>query len=359
MLIMDNISELEAILVFFGLDADTPLTLLEGGTANQLWVLDGLYQKLVLRKRSRKYSNEDWVGFEEDYLNYISSKGIPVPVPLKNAQGQSWILIEGHIYQIYPYLEGEMFTIKELSHVEAAGDFLGTLHRCSRDFTSRYPKILPRYDDPVIAQQTLESNRSMLNHSLNKAEKKILQHIENRLAEIAAAVPEEVYYGLPAITIHGDFHPGNVKFSGKRINALFDFDWISLQPRVRDIIDGLIYFTAVREDDWRGGDILSLVKAGSFHMERILVFLDAYNRSSSVSITAAELKVLPFFILARLINSRVAGLVKIPQSSSGEMLTDGIMESLDWWDNNMNRFILNATAILGIEIVSNSNQPSN
>lgn len=35
--------------------------------------------------------------------------------------------------------------------------------------------------------------------------------------------------------IHGDFHPGNLKFSGEKISGIFDFDNLQHAPKILDL----------------------------------------------------------------------------------------------------------------------------
>ena len=70
-----------------------------------------------------------------------------------------------------------------------------------------------------------------------------------RLAEqldaVRSALDEGLYPKLPKAVIHGDIHPGNVKFKGSRVAAVYDFDYLSLQARIRDIVDAIIFLPPI------------------------------------------------------------------------------------------------------------------
>lgn len=52
------------------------------------------------------------------------------------------------------------------------------------------------------------------------------------------------------LVIHGDYHPGNVKFQDGKVSGIFDFDWSNADLRCFDVAIALLYFCSV----WNGID---------------------------------------------------------------------------------------------------------
>ena len=87
---------------------------------------------------------------------------------------------------------------------------------------------------------------------------------------ISTVLPPETYRRLPTLAVHGDFHPGNLKFHRGRVIGLYDFDWANLDLRVYDLALALNYFCSIWDSGRR--EILDLGKLD--------LFLDAYQSES-------------------------------------------------------------------------------
>ena len=119
------------------------------------------------------------------------------------------------------------------------------------------------------------------------------------------------------------------------ICGLFDFDWVSLQPRLRDVADGIIYFASRRNQNITGNNIFSLASGYTLDIERSKKFINAYCRNVYIPLLKEEIKYIPYFIKARLMHSRVQALSKIPRHQAVKMLTEGMKPILLWIHENM------------------------
>lgn len=57
----------------------------------------------------------------------------------------------------------------------------------------------------------------------------------------------EEYRRLPQIVIHGDYHPGNLKYSAGKVVAMLDFELANTDARLIDVAFALRYFCIVRD----------------------------------------------------------------------------------------------------------------
>ncbi len=56
------------------------------------------------------------------------------------------------------------------------------------------------------------------------------------------------YDMLPHLAVHGDYHPGNLRFYNRKVTGVCDFDWSKIDARCFDVALALIYFcTAWKE----------------------------------------------------------------------------------------------------------------
>jgi len=335
----------ERVLSDFGISTFSEINVITNGTANKNYLVKVESKSsdtvsYVVRERSPKYSSREQILFEEEYLHYIFSKGIPVPVPLKNVNGKCWCYYNEKVYQVYPYICGGEFNCASDSGVEESGRFLGRLHSAVIDFIPNVNRNLPRYDDPAVflreISKVAEDEATAI--EIDQEDKDILNYVLKQAEELKRSFKDEAYNNLPKLYIHGDYHPANVKYMNGSICGLFDFDWVSLQPRVRDVTDGIIYFSSKRTGNITGNDIFSLATGYNLDFERSKKFLKAYSESVRMPLTRDEIKHIPFFMKARLIHSRVQALPKIPEEMAVKMLTVGMKDLLSWIDENMGCF---------------------
>lgn len=99
------------------------------------------------------------------------------------------------------------------------------------------------------------------------------------------------YNEMPHLVIHGDYHPGNIKFQDGKVSGIFDFDWSNVDLRCFDVAIALLYFCSA----WNGID------AGNLLLDRIESFLGAYqeaaeNISGIEPLNTMELEHLPEMI---------------------------------------------------------------
>jgi homoserine kinase type II len=330
---MINEDKISLLLNNYGIEGYGQLLPVTSGTANKSYLLTdckGLYtSNLVIRIRSIKYSSQLQILFEEEYLRHVYSKGIPVPVPLRGKNGLCWYNVGDDAYQIYPFIDGGDFDHNSDSNVAEGGTFLGKLHTAVSDFIPLNERYLPRYDNPDVImhalKKTMEENRA----KITEAEKSALEFIKEQTMLVEENVPDKVYDSLPRLIIHGDYHPANVRYKDGKICGLFDFDWVSRQPRIKDIVDGIIYFSSKRNENIKGDNIFSLTSGYTINIQRIKIFIDAYYKSVNLPLSPQEINCIPYLIRARLIHSRVQALPKIPENQVIKMLTYGMKEILN------------------------------
>lgn len=323
----------------YGLAGEAAFEALTGGTANRNYVIRASGSTYMLRKRSAKYSGADWIDYEEQYLLHVGQKGLPVPVPLPAASGARRCAVGPDTFQLLPYMEGGAFDQGDARELAAAGAFLGQVHRAAADFRPSVGKSLPRYDDPAVTAEALRRAMRERGDKLAPSDRRTIELMLACAEQVLARLPDEMYRRLPHAVIHGDYHPANVAFRGGAVCALYDFDWISAQPRLRDIADLVVYFAAQRAERLDGSSIYSLNQGCSFDMDRAEEAVRAYVGSAGSPLSEAEAAALPDFMTARLLHSRVQALAKVPPERAIQVLVGAIEPSLTWIERNREAFV--------------------
>lgn len=146
------------------------------------------------------------------------------------------------------------------------------------------------------------------------------------MSRLEQAFPDSRYHALPKLVVHGDYHPGNLKFAGSDVCGVFDLDWATVQPRVLDLADGVFLFAGERETDIHAADIISLTQTWTPSAERARLFLDAYRQIETI--TEEERAVLNHVVRARWIYCRVGGMAKLPEERRLDYLLEGLLPPL-------------------------------
>ncbi len=202
---------------------------------------------------------------------------------------------------------------------------LARFHRAGLEASLPAGKQWPRYDSPQKIREGLAALRQD-EHARPFADD--LDFAAAQTAALEQGLPDEAYWALPRYIIHGDYHPANIKFLRNRVSGIFDLDWASRQPRLRDLADGIIFFAGRRDRDIDGANIYSLTQ--TFHLTDALAhrFLDPYLQTETL--TPEEQRALPHFLRARWLYCRVSGMAKVPPEQRADYFFAGLRPPLEW-----------------------------
>ena len=221
------------------------------------------------------------------------------------------------MFEIYPWIEGDVFEYENRHQLEELGRMLAGYHLITKEFRTRR-KNQKRESDPERLLQELDSLLADTDCADSMA---LLREVRRVLGELNMALRDNVYDKLPQAIIHGDLHPGNVKFCGNHLAGLFDFDWANRQERIRDVSDGIMFFAGRRESNIKADNIWSLTSSFNCDPEATEAFLDAYD--SVCQLGAAEKNALPFVMAARWLQVRIRGMRKVPTKDRISFLDRG------------------------------------
>jgi len=294
-----------------------------GGTANANVTIETAEGRYFLKRRNAKYSRREFVAFDHRLMEHLHEAGVGTPLAIRSRQGERWLERDGYVYELFPYRPGGPHDRQSAAQVAEAGRRLAAFHRASRQFAAPPGKEWPRYHDPRLIREGVDTIAGPLRERLSGTD---FDYLQAQIQRLECEFPAERYDGLPKLVIHGDYHPGNLKFEGDRITGIFDLDWATVQPRLLDLADGVFLFAGERDSDIDAANIVSLTQTWRPSVERTGTFLEAYGETESV--TRKEWDALGLAVRARWIYCRVAGRLKLEMERQIDYVADGLLEPL-------------------------------
>jgi homoserine kinase type II len=304
------------------------------GTASPAVIVVTHRGQYFLKQRSPRYSDTPRLTYDHALTRHLARVGLPVIPALKTPEGSRWMRVEGLVYEVYPWVEGEAFDPDSREQLQESGDLLARLHQAADSFRPRGHKLLPRLFDPRERLPEIAEARALLAEGVSPGDLAAseaagrLDRLEAEARGLLERLPDQRYWSLPLAVVHGDYHPGNVKFAGDKIVGLFDWDWACRQARVKDVADGLLFFAAPRARPLTG-ELRALTQPPRYDPERMRLFQEAYE--AHLPLTEEERAVLPDLLRERWLYARLDAMHrKVPREEKLAFLLEGVEEPLAW-----------------------------
>ncbi|MBU3616068.1 homoserine kinase [Polynucleobacter sp. JS-Polo-80-F4] len=213
---------------------------IHGGIENSNFFLDTIKddkkQEYVLTIFERLSAAQ--LPFYLELMRHLANKGVPVPKPIENKQGQILFTLKGKPAAIVTKLPGLSRLQPEANHCALVGEMLAKMHLAGKDF----PKSQENLRSLAWWQKTIPQ---VLTH-LNTSQKELITHELKTQEEFFSS---GTYDGLPQGASHCDLFRDNVLFDPKGTDAsedhlggFFDFYFAGTDKWLFDI--------AVTANDW-------------------------------------------------------------------------------------------------------------
>jgi Ser/Thr protein kinase RdoA (MazF antagonist) len=239
----------------------------------------------LLKRRPRGRDELARVAFAHAVHKRLAERAFPVPdlVPTTDDGGTS-LSLENHIYEFFRFVEGTRCD-GSAEATREAGRQLALFHK---HLAQMPPPSGPAggvagwategcfHDSQMVRRHLKLINSGRRTGSIRKA-RAVVESLLVRYDRSSARVNRFAFAAWKRQVIHGDWHPGNLLFSGGRIVAVVDFDSIRIAPPPTDLANGMLQFSIVadRPDpaDW----------PDHFDEARLLEFLDGYRQVTRLS----------------------------------------------------------------------------
>jgi homoserine kinase type II len=164
-------------------------------------------------------------------MKHLASRGVPVPDPVPNAQGEILFSIQCKPAAVVNRLAGRSELAPSLAHCQAVGETLARMHLAGRDFALNQPNLrgLAWWNEtvPVVLPFLTPAQAQLIRAELA---------YQNHVAASAA------WAALPRGPIHADLFRDNVLFEGETLSGFFDFYFAG--------DDSFLFDIAVCLNDW-------------------------------------------------------------------------------------------------------------
>jgi homoserine kinase type II len=176
------------------------------------------------------------LGFEQlpfyvQLMRHLSERGIPVPAPVSNRDGELVVMLHGKPAIIVSRLSGVSQMDPQPVHCAEIGALLARMHLAGRDFPLVQPNL--RGLDWVVA------TAPQVLPFLSEEEAALLRNEVAFQRDFAATA---AYAELARGPVHADLFRNNVMFEGDRLTGCFDFYFAG--------VDTWLFDVAVTVNDW-------------------------------------------------------------------------------------------------------------
>ncbi|MCW5669314.1 MAG: homoserine kinase [Hydrogenophaga sp.] len=220
------------------------------------------------------------LGFEQlpfylHLMKFLAERGIPVPAPAADAQGEILHKVQGKPAAVVAKLRGKSDLAPGVAQCEAVGAMLARMHLAGRDFPMNQPNLrgLSWWNEtaPVVLPFLTPSQADLLRSELA---------YQNHVAQGPA------YAALPRGPVHADLFRDNAMFEDGVLTGFFDFYFAGCDTFLFDIAVCLNDWCVLHDED----------HDGSLDTPRSLALLAAYQAVRPL--TAAERSLLPALLRA-------------------------------------------------------------
>jgi homoserine kinase type II len=248
-----------------GLGELTELRGIEGGIENTNYFATTDLGDYVLTLFERL--NHEQLPFYLYLMKHLAEKGIPVPNPAANRDGDILHTLCDKPAAVVNRLLGKSQLNPQAIHCSAVGAMLARMHLAGEDYNRNQPNLrgLAWWNDtvPVVLPYLEKDQARLLQSELA---------FQNHIAQGAA------YQALPKGPVHADLFRDNVMFEGEKLTGFFDFYFAGNDTWLFDL--------SVCMNDW----CIDL-NSGEHAPERAVALLNAYQEVRPLR--SAERQLLP------------------------------------------------------------------
>ena len=186
-------------------------------------------------------------------MRHLADRGVLVPAPIANDQGELVVSLHGKPASVVTKLEGASQMSPQPVHCAEVGQMLARMHLAAQDFTIQQPNLRSLDWWHETTPKVLPFLSDELQHLLRA---------EVHFQDAFDSTP--IYQALPRGPVHADLFRNNVMFDGEKLTGFFDFYFAGCDTWLFDV--------AVTVNDW-----CIDVESGELDLARVHAMLNAYH----------------------------------------------------------------------------------
>ena len=238
------------------------------GVVNETAFAETSMGRYVVRRNQRKLGRSS-LELRHRLMAWLRARGFPAPRLVPARGGETAVELDGRIFEVFTFIDGDEFNADRPAHLAGAGTILARYHAAVEGFPDPPPSQGPRYSASSLGGLIERVMQRDLMGDLTEP----LNGYDRRAADLRRALPDQSYAALPQVLIHGDVHRDNLIFRGDTVAALIDFDQVTVDARLVDLADALVDFAVgPAPADWYPWGVY----AGPLDAARARGLLDGY-----------------------------------------------------------------------------------
>ncbi len=258
----------------------------------------------LLKRRAEGQDDPRRMTFSHELQKHLARENFPVAplVPTRRTK-ETALELNGRMYELFHFVPGRRFG-NTTSDSWEAGAVLGQLHLLLSSFKSRYRPPLSSFHAIKGINEKIERIPTMICQLEGEEGKKIAQECCTYLRRVyreAAKKTEQLGFSQWRDSfLHGDWHPGNLLFTGKEVSSVLDFDSARSEPRSVEFANALLQFSMCMGSvsslsSWPKGLDVSFIEA----------MASGYQASSRSSLTPNECIAIPWLMIEAIVAESV------------------------------------------------------
>jgi homoserine kinase type II len=239
--------EVAAVLSLYDVGAVRQTRALSGGGRDvPKLVVIAAEGKFLLKRRLKRRANLVHVEFAHAVQSHLAADGFPVTILMATREDKSTILErDNHIYELFKFVSGARYDGSAEATLEA-GRQLGRLHLDLTDFSAEQRGALQgSFHDSSMVRRHLRVAGGKKAGRPDRHLQQVAEVLMELYNESSVRVNQLGFDSWPEQVVHGDWHPGNMLFRGRKLVAVLDFDSVRVAPRVTDLANGMLQFSIV------------------------------------------------------------------------------------------------------------------
>jgi len=232
--------------------------------------------KFLLKRRPKGKDDLYRVALAHAVQSHLAEKGFPVTALVATRDENNTILqLNNHIYELFRFVTGSRYDGSAEATLDT-GRQLAKFHKHLADFAHKWKPLRASFHDSATVRRHLKTLGSDKMAGPDKKLQATAESLMSAYNSSSARVNQCGFDSWDQQVVHGDWHPGNMLFSGQKIVAVLDFDSIRIAPPVTDLANGMLQFSIV------GGRPNPADWPDYFDEDKLVEFLKGYREESKL-----------------------------------------------------------------------------
>jgi Ser/Thr protein kinase RdoA (MazF antagonist) len=215
---------------------------------SKIWKIEGKDEKWILKQYPDWFSQKDII-FIHNFINKLKSHNFPVSKIKKTNKNKGIIKLKDDLYTLMEYIEGETIDPKNSNQLKRSGAFLAKFHETSMKINLKGDRNWWKVDSYKFNEYLEEAGElSLKNKAFYTKNIDVLKVAMKKIESLL--LNNNIYKKLNKLTIHGDFHPKNLKITPDSNLKTFDLDNSRKEIIEMDISKALLRF-CFNQKNWQ------------------------------------------------------------------------------------------------------------